>query len=404
MHEAVIGLAGGCAKIVNSTAIRGHISCARFAAMAIRRDIKSLVIVAFLTAFSGFVIAATLMRHPQRDLGAPEAWAALERRDPERAASLFKQQLRQRPQDPALHFGAASAALALGKPASAVTSLRKAVELDPEFAEAHMLLAQVAYERGNTELAIRSIEKASSLRPRDRSARELLDTWRRESAVHSTYVEKPAGHFRILYEGGTQPAIGERVGRVLEQEYSRVGRALNSFSADPVTVILYTNREFHDITRSPAWATGSYDGRIRIAVGGSPSFRELDRVVTHELVHAIIASAAPRRVPAWLNEGLATYLESNDTRWTAHVLRNAASVMPLESLAEGFGGLDGPAAQVAYAESAIAAEILCAQLGSNIGAFLQSVGTGRSVDDALMDLHVQPNAFHAEWRRRVGLR
>jgi hypothetical protein len=32
------------------------------------------------------------------------------------------------------------------------------------------------------------------------------------------------------------------------------------------------------------------------------------------------------------------------------------------------------------------------------------VGDGRSVDDALLEHHVQPNAFHAEWRRRVGLR
>ena len=50
--------------------------------------------------------------------------------------------------------------------------------------------------------------------------------------------------------------------------YSRIGKTLNSFPTETLTVILYTNREFHDITRSPAWATGNYDGRIRIAVGG----------------------------------------------------------------------------------------------------------------------------------------
>jgi hypothetical protein len=59
---------------------------------------------------------------------------------------------------------------------------------------------------------------------------------------------------------------------------------------------------------------------------------------------------------------------------------------------------------VAYAESTAAAEIRCAKLGSNIGGFLQMVGNGSSVDEALLAFQVQPDAFHSEWRRQVGLR
>jgi hypothetical protein len=140
-----------------------------------------------------------------------------------------------------------------------------------------------------------------------------------------------------------------------------------------------------------------------VAVGGTLPAVELDRVVTHELVHAIVASAAPRRVPAWLNEGLASHLESSDRSWTADVLRRATTIVPLENLANGFGGLDEQGALTAYAESAVAAEILCARLGPKIGEFLRVVGSGNSVDQALLEFQVQPNAFHAEWRRRVGL-
>jgi Peptidase MA superfamily/Tetratricopeptide repeat len=372
--------------------------------MSLARGIKGIALVACLAAFSAFAIATTLTRRQPLALSAPEAWAALDREDVERAAALFSQELTQRPDDPVLHFGAAAAARASGKTTGALAALRKAIELDPDFPEAQAMLGQIAYERGDTDLAIRSMEKAATLRPRDRTMSELLDRWRRESSVHGSYLEKPSEHFRILYEGGTQQSIGDRVARVLEQEYSRVGKALNSFPSEPVTVILYTNREFHDITRSPSWATGSYDGRIRVAVGGVVSSRDLDRVVTHELVHAFVASAAPRRVPAWLNEGLATYLEASDVRWASDVVRRASAIVPLESLTHGFTAFDEQAAHVAYAESAIAAEILCTQLGANVGAFLQNVGNGRSVDDALLEFHVQPNAFHAEWRRRVGLR
>ncbi len=371
--------------------------------MALARASAAILLVAFLAVFSALSIARGLGRSPQREKVAPEAWSALERHDPQQAAVLFSRELKQRPRDPMLHFGAGSAAYALGRTGPALTSFKKAVEIDPEFAEALAMLARVAYDRGDSDLAIRSLEKASALRPRDRELAELLGRWRRESSVHSSYVEKPVEHFRILFEGGTQRTIGDRVAQVLEREYSRIGRALNTVPTEPVTVVLYANREFHDITRSPSWATGNYDGRIRIAVGGAVPSYDLDRLVTHELVHAFVASAAPRRVPAWLNEGLASYLESTDHGWAQDTVRRAGSPVPLATLVNGFSGLDEQGALVAYAESAIAAEILCTQLGSNIGAFLKVIGNGSSLDQALLEFHVQPNAFHAEWRRRVGL-
>ncbi len=371
--------------------------------MALARATAITLLVGFVATFSALAIGRSFGRTPPREKVAPEAWAALERRDPERAAALFRQELKQRPQDPMLHFGAGSAAYALGRTGPALTSFKKAVEIDPEFAEALAMLARVAYDRGDNRLAVRSIDKASALRPRDADLAELRDRWRRESSVHDSYVEKPVEHFRILFEGGTQRTIGDRVAHVLEREYTRIGRALNTAPAEPITVVLYGNREFHDITRSPSWATGNYDGRIRIAVGGAVPSYDLDRLVTHELVHAFVASAAPRRVPAWLNEGLASYLESSDHRWAEDTVRRVGSPVPLETLASGFSGLDEQGALVAYAESAIAAEILCTQLGSNIGAFLKVIGNGNTLDQALLEFHVQPNAFHAEWRRRVGL-
>ena len=375
--------------------------------MAIARGTKGILLVAFVSfgaVFSALFAAASLTRVSPLHAVAPEAWAALERDDADQAASLFRKELQQHPTDPVLHFGAASAAYALGQRGAALASLKKAVELNPEFVEALTVLAQVAYESGDSSLAIRSIEKAAALRPRDRRVTDMLERWRHETSVHNSYLEKPAGHFRILYEGGTQQSIGDRVARVLESEYSRIGRTLNSYPSETLTVILYTNREFQDITRSPSWAAGGYDGRIRIAVGGALRPGDLDRVVTHELAHAIVASAAPRRIPAWLNEGLATYLESPDRSWVPGVLHRSDAVVPLADLANGFNGLDEPQALVAYAESAVAAEILCAKLGANIGEFLKLVGNGSAVDDALLAFHVQPDSFHSEWRRRVGLR
>jgi hypothetical protein len=118
----------------------------------------------------------------------------------------------------------------------------------------------------------------------------------------------------------------------------------------------------------------------------------------------VIGSAAPRGVPAWVNEGLASYLESSDHSWATRLIRASDSIIPLEDLTEGFGNLDGSTALLAYAESVVAAQLLCERLGPNLGVFLQMLGGGHTVDQALSTLDVRPEAFQAEWRRRVGLK
>jgi len=373
--------------------------------MAIPRATKRLLLLTFLVTVIAIFTATALTRLMGRPIYAPEAWQALNDRNPARAASLFGEALKQHPRDPMLHFGAATAAYAMGQSSDASSLLRTALDLDPRFPEALALQARLAYDRGDSDLAVRSMEQAVAIRPSDTRLTEVLDRWHRETRVHDSYVEKPTGHFRILYEGGTNQNVGDHVARLLEDKYVSMGRTFNTQLADPVTVVLYTNREFHEITRTPAWASGEYDGRIRVAAGGAlSSTRELDRIVTHELVHAFVASATAGRLPAWLNEGLASYFESHDTSWASDFLGDSQTVIPLEALGRGFTILDEQRAPIAYAESAIAAEILCHQLGPNLGGFVQSVGNGASIDQALLEYQVQPNAFHSEWNRRVGIR
>ncbi len=370
--------------------------------MAIPRNTRSVLVVAFIGTFSALAVSAGLARWAPRAMVAPEAWAALQRQDAGRAATLFRAALKERPRDPMLYFGAASAAYASRRPNEALSFLKTSVEIDPTFAEAQTVLARIAYETGDTALATQAIEKAHALRPEDTAVADLRSLWQRESSVHRSFVEKPAKHFRILVEGGTEQNVRDHVADVLERQYEAIGRTLNSYPPEPVTVVLYSNRDFREFSRTASWARGSYDGRIRVAVGNAlQSPRELDRILTHELVHAIVAASAPGRVPAWVDEGLATYLDGSDRSWVSETLRNARGVVPLDALANGFGGFDAATAQVAYAESVIAAEILYDKLGPNIGAFLRVAGSGRSIDDALLAFQVQPTSFHFEWRRRV---
>jgi tetratricopeptide (TPR) repeat protein len=367
-----------------------------------RPSVRALVLV-FGCVFL-FPPSRASLRSQERDLPAPEAWAALESGDAAKAAHVFREALERNPYSPLLHVGAGSAAFALGRYDSAISSLKRALELNSRLPNAAVLLAQAAYARGDLHLAIRSMETAAGLVPGDRRIATQLERWRTESTLHAGLTERPGVRFRILFEGATQQTIGDRVGQVLESAYWTVGKTLNSYPSETVTVVLYTNRQFRDITRAPAWSGGRFDGRIHLPVGGAlRAPHALDSVVRHEFVHAVIAYTAPRNVPTWVNEGLASVLDSSDRGWVQRALGRTRERVPLDDLDGGFGDLDGASARVAYAESAVAAELLCERVGSNLGIFLQMLGSGHTVDQALSTLNVRPELFRAEWRRRVGL-
>ena len=107
--------------------------------MAVARAVTGVLLVTFLVTFAALYVAGRATRFPQREVVTPDAWRALERQDPERAASLFNDALTERPNDPVLHLGVGSAAYALGRTEAALGALKKAVSLDPDFAEAQIM-------------------------------------------------------------------------------------------------------------------------------------------------------------------------------------------------------------------------------------------------------------------------
>jgi tetratricopeptide (TPR) repeat protein len=338
-------------------------------------------------------------------LPAHDAWTALEEGNASKAAAIFRDALDRSPDNPILLFGSAQASLALGRTDAAISALKRAVQRDPKFLQAHVLLAQVAYSTADLDLAVRSLERAVALAPRDRELASYLERWRKESTLHRSFESAPGVRFNVLFEGPAQKAVSDRVSAVLEAAYWSIGKQIDIYPAAALEVILYSNKQFRDITRAPAWAGGGYDGRIRLPVSGAlKSPQALDRVVVHEYVHSVIRTAAPTGVPTWVNEGLASYLEPGDRSWVTQTLKAVNERIPLSDLEDGFGSFDGDTALLAYAESHVAAQLLVERLSPYVGAFLQLLGNGHTVDQALSRHGVQPEQFRAEWRRRVGIR
>jgi hypothetical protein len=205
-----------------------------------------------------------------------------------------------------------------------------------------------------------------------------------EEALHQRFFQSQGAHFTILFEGPQDYELASRALEVLEDAYFRIGTALYTFPSNPLTVVLYTQEQFRDITRAPAWAAGAYDGRIRIPIRGALNKpEELERVLSHELAHAMIQAIAPARVPTWLNEGLAVTFEVHGIDSARAQLAGSPRRVPFERLAGNFKGLSGEDARLAYAQSAVMAQRLLDEGGgAGIVAILQDLAAGVPFDRA----------------------
>ena len=311
-------------------------------------------------------------------------WKALRDGYGNRAASLFADALALRPDDPVLLMGAGAAAHAQGKQKDAMTRLRQALTVKPDLTPASVLLGQIAFDEGDVDLAIRTYENAQKYAPADAAIARTLDGWRKDAGIHGSFDELRYERFRILFEGHDERSLAMEATRIFNSAFFRVAGKLGEYPSATIVAVLYTEQQFRDVTRAPKWSGGAYDGRIRIPVAGASQQPELfERVLTHELTHAIIAGIAPTGVPAWLNEGLAQYFDGTDANAAKRRMRALGRAIPLKHLEGGFGGLGAAEAQVAYDESLLAVNVIAERPGFGWTQLLHQLEDGDSVEASL---------------------
>jgi sirohydrochlorin ferrochelatase len=149
-------------------------------------------------------------------------------------------------------------------------------------------------------------------------------------------------------------------------------------------VVLYSREQFNDITKLAEWSAAAYDGRIRVPLGVAlEQPEELDRILSHEFVHAIVAMLGGRTVPAWVNEGLATVFEPAGANDAEAALARTRVRPALSKLHHGFIDLSTRDAEVAYAMAARAVRRLIEQRGVDaVVALLEDLKAGAPFDRA----------------------
>jgi len=294
------------------------------------------------------------------------------------AFSSFSAAAKLAPRNASMVFGVGLSAYMLGRNAEAEQQCLLALKIDPALTDASVVLGELQHRGGRIAAAVTTYEAALKLSPNDTRLKEKIAQWSKESNAESRFAETRGVHFRVLFEGPVDQQLARRSVEMLEAAYRRIGDALRFYPTQMVEVVLYTAQQFRDVTRGPSWASGVYDGRIRVPVKGAlAQADELDRVLTHEYVHALIAGVTSRGVPTWVNEGLAVVLEPGGIADAERVVASARSRPRLSELHAGFGGLPDALASLAYAESAVAARAMLNARGpSAVLLLLRDLGEG----------------------------
>ena len=325
-------------------------------------------------------------------------WRALRAGSAEDAAAAFAQAMRLDGANALAMLGAGAAANMRGRTDEARQHLAGALRLQPSLTAAAQLLGEILYRQADLQGAIDVYEQALARAPGETQLAARLEVWRREAAVHDTLSTRLATHFTILFEGPPDQPMAARVSDMLESIYWQVGGAIGAYPPNVLTVVLYSKEQFRDVTKSPSWAGGLYDGRIRVPIAGRIDERELRRVLTHEFTHAVVKSLAPRGVPQWLNEGLAVLMERGGG--PAEPLPADAAVPPLSRLEGTFEKLSSDEAKHAYAASAAATQALLDRAGPMvIYNLLTNLGSGMRFEEAFERAALMPyREFAATWR------
>lgn len=336
---------------------------------------------------------------------AEAGWQAVERGDSDKAAVVFGQALALRPGDAVLNLGAGVAAHLQGRDREATLFLQKAVQIDPALTHASTLLGELAYREGNLDLAIKTYEAALLRAPGNATLKQRLELWKQEASAYKTFETVKDDRFAIMFEGPAEQRLATRAASVLGSAFWRIGKTIGAYPSSPINVMLYTEQQFRDITGAPEWAGGGFDGQIRLPVRGAlQNLPEFDRILTHELTHAILHNVAARNVPAWLHEGLAMYFEGYDADAIERALANARVFVPLAALQQSFARLNEAQASVAYAQSFFATTALLDRIGQpGLAQLLQDLDSGQPVDQAVQRFGFTMGDFEAKLARRVGV-
>jgi hypothetical protein len=173
----------------------------------------------------------------------------------------------------------------------------------------------------------------------------------------------------LRYDSTTVPTDTARamVG-VVDSTFARVSQQLGCTAEEKIVTIIQSRDAYKKATDAAEWSGGVYDGRIHVPVmNGQQMDARQEQVLAHETTHACLAMLG--EWPSWLHEGMAQRLSGQtlapQSRAELEQLAKAGQLPKLESLRQGWSGLDAQHARLAYSLALEAVDALFDNFGND---------------------------------------
>ena len=320
-----------------------------------------------------------------------QGWKLIESGELHNALLLFKKAVALIPEEAAFYLGMGLIYYRLNEEDNALDMLEAAISYRANDPQPFILLGEIYYGRDELDLSVGYLEKAAELTPGDRKLENLLTKARREQSTQGAFQRQATIHFTVKFEGREEYDTAREITGLLEDAYREIGQSLSAFPQTPITVILYSEQQFRDVTLSPKWSQGIFDGKIRLPIEGMLDNPNLIRkIVKHEYTHALIYDLTRTHVPTWLNEGIALHLEGPSSYPWDEAIRNhiekGGTLIPLKNLHQSFLSFSDNTASLAYAESFSATQYLIDRYGLyRIRELLLAMKSGSTFEGAFQD-------------------
>jgi tetratricopeptide (TPR) repeat protein len=326
------------------------------------------------------------------------------------AARYFERARNFLPENEVLIAHHASVLLQLNRMSDAARLAQQVIRMNPKMPSAYSILGYAMYLQGKMKDAVANLKKSYELQP-DGQIKQLLDKVEREANAEGDFDEQSTSHFVLRFEGGqVSSRLRRQILDTLEIHFDELVHELDFSPREPVSVILYPNQQFFDVTKAPSWTGALNDGKLRLPVSGLTELdTELAHTLKHELAHSFINQMTRGRGPTWLHEGVAQMVEPQSSAGNGQRLSRlygASRNIPLNQLESPFIRFSPAEAQVAYAQSLISVEYIRDVYGmSSVIFILKNIGSGQSTEAAMRStIHSGYDQFQREitdWLRRT---